>query len=220
CLEWNHQDVPSTVAIRVLPRQLLHCGVHLSLRPSGVYARPHACDSIEIVGSAILRISKRSERSPNVHSVAVRDRVIHVTGMLNARRHHADNSIGNRVQNDLLPHYISAPAQPIAPDLVADNYDRRFAGQLIVAVEFAAHCRFQSQHVEKSGRDQKTGKPYSVACAGELQIIASVGGERFEAVQTRTEITKIVRIEWEFWKTLRAGEDPNQLVGIPVRQRS
>ena len=124
-----------------------------------------------IVRAALVRIVIEGEGQPEIHRVAVGDRVESVAGVPGAGRHHADYGEGLRVERNGAADDCGVGRKAAAPEAVAQDGEAAASGQFVVGSELAASRRSQAEHAEVSGGDPERMQHDGLAHARELRIV-------------------------------------------------
>src|SRR5262245_42069926 len=163
--ERDHFNARAGVELRVLPLEFHRHFVPLRLRLFDGHARFEPPDHAEKVaaGPELLRV--QIERCPELG----------LNRELLPGGRHADNLIGQPVEQQRFAEGVWIGAESVPPKGVTDHYDRGGAGTLLMRLEAASKRGLRAKRREKVGRDRS---PYNLlrrAFAAETQIVRDEG---------------------------------------------
>ena len=201
-------------------REFLQHRIQLGLRLLRRDTILQTAETLYKMRAAVVRVGAEGERPPDVHGIAVCQRVVRIAGMLHAGRHYADDRERPRIEHDLPAEDILRGAEPRAPHAIAQDHLESVAGKLVVGRELPPASGPQSQHLKESGGHAKCGELHRIACAGKLQIGVGVRGEAFKGFGARAKIAQVEVVHGKLGEALILIEDAYDAAGIGVGERA
>src|SRR5580700_5824150 len=142
--------------ISMLMRNCVHHGQHFTLcglRSHSVFQPP---DAFDVMWTSLRGASLEGKGTPDVHVLSVRNSVIRVARVSGARRHHADDGKGLRIQSYLVPNDLRISAKLRAPQSVAQNHFQLVPRDFSTCIKLATQLGIDSQYMKEVCGNPKT----------------------------------------------------------------
>jgi hypothetical protein len=165
-------------------------------------------------------VTRHREDRPDIDRFPVPVGPVSPADVLKARRQNADDPEGTAGEADASSDHRRVAIEAPHPQAVAEDHHLVPALQLVVRFELAAEDRLAAEQLEESGGDLHAAELFGPGGIPELEIAAKVCGQALEGLQLRAIVTKIRRRHREVRRVRRLLEQPEEAVGLRIRERS
>ena len=131
-----------------------------------------------------LALGRERDRHPELFAVG---------GVVERRRHDADDVVGASVERDAAPDRRRIAAEPPRPEAVAEHGDLFASGLILLLREHAAVRRRQIEDAEVAGRDPAADQPLGVVAVRQVEareLLGSDGAERADWLDAVDEVAR------------------------------